>query len=227
MATAQTVIDAALRLMSIKSPSSGDRDNGLLALNSLLGLLSAQKLVIQQIINESFTLTIGTSSYTIGSGGDFDTVRPTRIVDAWIRNSNDRDYPVELMTRERYNDIEIKTIETRPDRLYYATEYSLGKIYFNTEPSAAETLYIDSWKPLTALAALGTTVDLPPEYEDFLILTLAVRYAPEKSVVMVPTVYVDAKEAKKVIKSLNAEPQLEVKMERAITYQPIRGGNIY
>ena len=44
---------------------------------------------------------------------------------------------------------------------------------------------------------------------------------------MIPSVYEAARDAKKVIKALNAEPMLEVKMERAMTYQLIRGGNIY
>lgn len=218
------IIDASLRLIGIKSPSSDNRDNGLLALNNMIRLLGAQKLVIHEIVNESFTLTIGTSVYTIGSGGDFDTVRPVRIVDAWIRDSNDVDHPVEIITRERYNDIALKTIETRPDKLYYATEYSLGKINFNTEPDKAETLYVDSWKPLTTLASLSTTVDLPPEYEEFLVLNLAVRFAPEFNIIMIPTVYADAKEAKKAIKSLNSQPMLEVKLDRAITYSVQRGG---
>lgn len=226
MSTAQVLIDASLRLVGIKSPSSDNRDKGLLALNNMLRLLGAQKLVIHEIVNESFTLTIGTSAYTIGSGGDFNTVRPVRIVDAWIRDSNNVDHPVEMMTRERYNDISLKTVETRPSKLYYATEYSLGKIHFNTEPDKAETLYLDSWKPLTTLTNLATTVDLPPEYEEFLILNLSVRIAPEYSVVMIPTVYQDAKEAKRVIKSLNVQPMLEVKLERAITWSVQRGGSI-
>ena len=139
MATANTITDGAYRLNSILNPSTDQDDSGLEALNNMISSWSAEGLLVPYNTIESFALTVGKSTYTIGSGGEFDTVRPLRIIDAFIRDSNSDDYPVDVsMTRVEYNAITQKDAEARPTRLYFDPQYPKGKIYFNYEPDTAE-----------------------------------------------------------------------------------------
>lgn len=221
MATAQTIIDSALRKNGVASPTATQRANGLEALNDMISNWSADGLIIPYNTTESLTLVVGQSVYTIGSAGDFNTTRPLKIVNAFIRDSNNDDHAVDVtMTEAEYNAIEIKDAEERPTKLYYDPQYSLGKIYFNYEPSTAETLYLISEKPITELAALATTVSLPDFYKECLTYNLAVRLAAEYDNQLLPQVIEVANISKNTLENLNSLNKLQntVKMDSALTY---------
>ena len=179
MATAQDLIDAALRKIGTSIPDSTDRANGLIALNDMISSWSIDNLLVYAVTQESFTLTIGTYSYTIGSSGDYDTVRPIKITNAYLRDSDGYDYPLDIISSKEYNDIADKDVSSRPTRLYYLPAFPLAKILFDYAPDAADTLYLDSQKHLSEFAALTTDFSMPPEYRRALIYNLAVDLAPE------------------------------------------------
>ena len=179
------MIQGGLRVLGIRIPTSTQEAQGLTALNQMLALWSAERLMVPNVVEESFTLTAGTATYTIGSAGTFDTTRPIKIVAAVVRTSDDLDYPVAVtMSLEEYHRVTDKDTEARPTRLYYAPEYPLGKIHLAPNPDAADTLKLFSWKPLTSLAALATSVSLPGEYEGAIVLSLAARLAPEYGIAL-------------------------------------------
>lgn len=208
---ATALIESVLRVLKGANSSSGvgEKKQALEALNSLISSWGAERLLVPYLTNENFTLTIGQSVYTIGSGGDFDAVRPIEIVDAYIRDSGGTDYSVEISTLGQYNDIVSKETDNRPDKLYYTPEYPLGKIYFNTEPSSAETLYLDSWKHLTELAELTTAISLPLEYKRALKWNLVIELAPEYGMTLEATTIAMAIQSKKALKSVNLLPMTE------------------
>ena len=191
MATVQNICDAAYRKCGIRSPDSDESAEALEALNNMVSLWGVD-LIVPNVTNESFNLVVGQSSYTIGSGGDFDTVRPISIISAFIRDSDDYDYPVRVIAPANYKAIKIKTLEQRPNKLYYLPEYSLGKIYFNSEPDTIEAVHLESWKAITEFANLSATVDLPNEYKQTLIYNLAVILAEENSLDLPQTVLMTA-----------------------------------
>ncbi len=201
--TARTLIEAAYRLVGISFPTSFELDNGLESLNNLLTHLSVENLHLFAVITESFSLVVGKSTYTVGSGGDVDTVRPTKILEgSYIKDSSSSDYPVVPMSRQQYNQIMNKIDDGRPTRIYYEPEYPLGKIRLNYKPDSVETFYLDSWKPLTEFSVLATAVSLPPEYERVLKYNLAMELSvlePSKMVVQL------AAAALKAIRSNNSE----------------------
>jgi hypothetical protein len=176
--TARELIRKSFLLVGAANPTSIQYDDALSSLNTLLINLAVDNLNLYAVVTESFPLVVGTSTYTIGSGGDFSTVRPTKILEGvYIKDSAGLDYPVIPMSRREYNRIVNKIDSGRPTRMYYEAEYTLGKIRFNYKPSAIETLYIDSWKPITEIASLATTISLPPEYLQALKYNLAVELA--------------------------------------------------
>jgi len=212
--TAQTIIDGAFLLIQISAPQTADRTAGLIVLNDMLGTWGADGLLVPYMTVENFALIASQQTYTIGSGGDFDTVRPIKIENAYIRDSSNNDYPVEvLMSKKEWNEISLKSTEARPERLYYDPQYPLGKIYFDFTPDAAETLYVDTWKSLTELAATSTSVDLPDMYKRALKYNLAVDLAPIYGRELMPAVISGATESRSVIANINVTQTSEMKID--------------
>ena len=226
MATANTITDGAYRLNSILNPSTAQDDSGLEALNNMISSWSAEGLLVPYNTIESFTLAVGKSTYTIGSGGEFDTVRPLRIIDAFIRDSGSDDYPVDVsMTRVEYNAITQKDAEARPTRLYFDPQYPKGKIYFNYEPDTAETLYLTSEKTITEFAALSTTVDLPAFYKEALVYNLAIRLSQELDTQLAQETLGIAIFNKNTIENINARDKAfkQTRFDSALTNNLYRG----
>lgn len=220
MTTARELIYAALRLIGVHNPDSTILDEALVALNALLSALSADKQVVYAVTTESFSLVIGKSAYTIGSGGDISSTRPFKILEGvYIQDSNTEDYPVMPMTRLQYNQIASKIDDGRPTRIYYEPEFPLGKIRFNYEPLEIETVHMDSWKPFAEFAALSTSVIFPPEYKKLLQYNLAVSLAPEHGVDPSRAVGALASLSLQDVKGTNSEPVEEVTMDSAVLFR--------
>lgn len=211
MATPSTMIVRALRLIGEKTVAgtlSSDEQTAYLAdLNTMIESWSLERLMVYQLLQESKALTTSDGTYTIGSGGDFNTTRPTKIVDpCFIRDSDDIDHPLTLIDAQQYGAITKKTIDgSIPEYLFYDMAFasSLGTIYLYPEPEASLTLYINSWKQLQTFAAIGTTVVLPPGYQRAIEFNLAVELAGGFTNVS-PEVAKIARESKAVIKGFNA-----------------------
>jgi hypothetical protein len=152
----------------------------------MLDALSIDRSKIYVIVRESQSLVAGTSEYTIGSGGDWNTTRPIQIEDAYIRDSDNYDHEVNVISRKEYNNVHLKTLEARPTRVYYQPDYtsSRGKIWFDWEPEDAETFLFDSWQPFTEFTGLAQTVTWPPGYEEAFVYNLARRLAPVYGAIM-------------------------------------------
>jgi hypothetical protein len=196
----------------------------------MIGSWSTQGLIIPYKTRESFTLVTGSSGgvRTIGSGGNFNTVRPLEITSAFIRDSNNSDHYLDVdMTLEDWNALVDKTISTRPTKLCYLKEFSLGKILFNYLPASAETIYIDSLKPITAFAATSTTYSFSPEYEEAMIYNLAIRLAPEEDAVISPAVVSIAESSLNNVKKQNWKPIQKVHFDPALLYGSGGRTNIY
>lgn len=183
MTTARTIVKKALQkigaLVKNEEPSSDEANDGLDALNALLGSWGNDSLNIYARTWETFSLT-SSASYTIGSGGVFNTTRPTNIVQAYIR-SGTIDYPVSVVDDEAYNTILFKSIQGIPEFLNYDNAYPLGTIRLYPVPSASYSLFILTEKPLTEFTTLDTALSMPPGTERALIYNLGIDLAPEYS----------------------------------------------
>lgn len=217
--TAQKICEKALRLNGVHNPSPGQLKDTLEALNDMIVLWGISKLMVYAITSESFTLVIGQNTYTFGTGGDFDSDRPSKVTDSYIRDAQSTDHPVNTtMTKEEWNSVINKGSSARPDRLAYVNEYPLGKVYMDFTPDAAETIFIDSWKPISEFASLSTSFAFPAEYRVGLKFNLAVHISGEFDNILLPTTVAIAKESLRTIKSLNVHPVETLKAERDITW---------
>jgi hypothetical protein len=212
MATVQDICERSLRTIGIRDFTDTDRQTeAISALNSML--TSWRKELHPVTINESFTVTSGTGSYTIGATGVYVTDRPIKIISAYIKDSSGMDHEVDTtMTQEEYNEIYNKTQTGRPERLYYHKSNALGIIYFDLVPSDTETLYISSLKPYATYTALSDTFLLPLEYEEMVVMNLALRLAPEYFMEAPQTVITLASQLREEIGNENMEPVPLAKM---------------
>lgn len=221
MATAQDIVERALRLNRKHAPTATMLSNGLISLNDMISSWSVDGLLVPCNTTENLTLVVGQDEYTIGSSGNFDTVRPSKIVNAYIRDSNNEDHPVDVtMTEPEYSAITDKTADARPTRLYYDPQVTLGVIYFDYEPETAETLVLISEKPITEFAALSTSVSLPDHYKQTLSFNLAVMIAPEFDNELPQEVKDIAVLSKQTVENITALTKLmnPVTMDSILTY---------
>jgi hypothetical protein len=218
MATATTIVTDALLVMGVTNATQTEKNDGLRFLNNMLSALSAEKLLTHVNVRETHTLTDGTAEYTWGSGGDISTARPLKIQDVFLRDSSN-DYPVEIITEDAYNDKSVKSTESRPARLYYAPEYPLGKIFLYPTPSnSTDVLHFSTWKAISELSSLSSSVSLPNEYKEFLVYNLAKRLAPSFGYTMSREDADIAERSSERIRSVNFQDLIS-KFDSAITIQ--------
>lgn len=229
MATAITIIKRAMRLIGVLSdgdtPSASESADSLEALNSMLGMWANERLMINAASLDSVTLTPGKAAYTIGPGGEIDTVRPTDVDPMSYVLWGNVSYPLVVLTAQEYNAICLKKLDgTIPQAIWYLPTFPLGQLTLYGVPSEAMTLKLWSWKPLSSFASLTDEVILPPGYDEALAFNLAVSIAPEFMVEASPTVKQRAVMSKKLLKRTNLEVPV---LEPVNSTLPRRQFNIY
>ncbi len=203
-----TVLKPALRKIGVKNPTTTELTDALASLNAMIASWGANDFLIFSVTRENFTLAINDAEYTIGSGGDFNTVRPVKITSAFLRDGSTDFKPLNISNIKRYNDIAEKTSNGRPCRLFYLPEYPLGKILFDLEPDKAYTLFIDSLKRISSFALITTAFALPEEYERAFVFNLAVDLSSEFNERLSPEVLAIAFDTKEEIMDLNASVRM-------------------
>lgn len=182
MTTARGIISSSLRKIGAitknESPSSDEATDALQTLNDLVASWANDSTKVFAQTLENFTLTANDGEYTIGSGANFNTTRPIKIIKAYIR-SGTTDHPVEIISNENFARISVKSTQGIPEYLNYDSAYANGNIKLYPVPSQNYTLYILSEKQITSFASLSTDVTLPPGWERALIYNLAIELAPE------------------------------------------------
>jgi hypothetical protein len=116
MTTASDIVSRSLRLIGVlgqgrRTLTANELADGIDALNSMLESFSLERLMVYQILEENFSLVIGTGSYTIGTGGTFNTTRPVKIENAFLRDSSNNDYSLALIDNAQYDSIPLKTVK--------------------------------------------------------------------------------------------------------------------
>lgn len=222
MTTALGIITKAMLkagiLTKTEVPASDEANDALDALNDLLSSWSNDSLLITSRVTELFTLSAGVGIYTIGTGQDFNTIRPIHIVESHI---NDGLISYESMYQcpdEVYQGLNLKTLQSIPDTLNYTNAFPYGTIKLYPYPSSGYVLSITSEKELSQFT-LNQTVSLAPGWNRALIYNLAIELAPEYGQKVDPMILKIANDSKGAIassimkvRSMDAPPLSQIGM---------------
>lgn len=177
--------------------------DGLDALNLMLDSWWLEKLAVFALRRESFALTNNVATYTIGTGGAFNTTRPVRLFNAFVRYNN-VDFPLVLIDNVTYDSIPYKANGGLPQVLFYDPQYPLASINLYPVPSpAGMTLFIDSYLQIRSFTSLTDAIDLPPGYARAIIKNLAVEQAPQYNKTVTKDLAAQAAVSKGAIKRNN------------------------
>jgi len=166
-----------------QTPSGEDNQDVLDTLNMMMDEWTTKRWLVYRLVNVSASVT-GAQSYTIGTGGDFNTTRPDQIAAAFFRStlnpSQTVDYVLkDIGSREDYNRIAIKTVGTWPSWYWYDAAYPLGVFYPWPVPSSGiGELHLSIKQVLSHFPDLTTDIALPPAYVNALRWNGAVRVRP-------------------------------------------------
>ena len=205
MTTARDIVKGALRKISAigtgASLSDEEAQDALTLLNGMMASWGAEGSLIFTETKETFTLT-SAGAYTIGTGADFNTERPVYISSAYVTYGV-TDQMLHEYDNNEYSAIPQKDISGIPEVYYYDANFPTATMYLYPTPSGADTITINSYKPLTSFSDLDTSFNMPAEYEVALVYNLAVLIAPEYEMEALPTVQKSATRFKKTIKAQN------------------------
>lgn len=201
------MIVRALQMLGEKtvggSLTSSEQTAYLAVLNTMLESWSIERLLIYQIVEEAFTLVIGSEAYTVGSGGNFNTTRPVKLEDTCLIDYLDRLYAVTVLNERNFSALQTASLSGMPRNLYFDISVPLATIYFDYIPDIAYDFHLKSWKQLQSFSAIGDTVALPLGYQRAIEANLAIELAPGLTSVSQEVVKI-AKESKAAIRTLNA-----------------------
>lgn len=211
-------ITRALRLINVigvdETPSSEDSDDGFDTLNELLDSWAAERSTIYAILRTVQILTSGTASYTIGTGGTINLVRPEWIQDVGLILDTGAATLTEVGRRQfsdqEWAGIAQKTLQSRLiqgvwfDRTWTA---GLGRIYPWPIPNVGTTqLVLYTPTAVVAFATLATEVTFPPGYPRAIRSNLALELATAYNVTPSPRLVKMAVESLATIKRANWRP---------------------
>lgn len=206
MADAATLIKDAMQDLGVlgagRAPTSNDLTDCLRKLNAMLDSWSTSSILVPFSTQISHTLD-GSQSYTIGSGADIDTTRPTYIKSAYVNDgSTDSDVFV-LRSRAAYDRITDKSVTGTPEVLYYEPSLPSGTIYVYYVGDSSYTLYLNVRGQLTQFPDTSTDVDIAPGYNKAIYTNLALEIAPMYEVTASNELIKKAQESLAQIKRLN------------------------
>jgi len=194
------LVRATLRLIgaisSSETPNADESSDALEALNLMLSSWGASRFLSASTGKVTKAMT-GAASYTIGTGGDINTTRPTALYVVTYTYGG-IDYNVKVIDYADYQKIGLKTVSgTIPDFVALKPDNPLSTIYLYPIPTTG-TLTLDNIRPATDLT-LADDLPYPPEWIRALKFNLAVEIAPEYGFAVSPEIAALAQESKAIV----------------------------
>jgi hypothetical protein len=220
MSSALDIITGSLLKLGVVSfgeaLSAEEAARGLTVLNRMISSWNTRKLRVPGVVIEEFTLVPGQNSYTIGSGGNFNTTVPVHVDAAFLKFNNETEYKMKMVDNIYWGDLQDKdTLSTIPTYMYIDNNFPLRTIYLYPTPSEAKTLVIHSFRQIASFSTLTTAISLPEGYEEAIEYNLCIRLAPEYGKPTPQEVLKIADESLQNITRANIKPR-RVKVDAAL-----------
>ena len=184
MSTALELIKGSLRKIGVvaygESLPSEELKDALASLNALIGSWNTQNLMVNGVSIDEFSLVAGQASYTMGSGGNFDTTAPIEIDSIYLKYDAGTEIPIEIIDNKRWGGIVDKTSSSStPIYAYIDISHPLRKIYFYPVPSAVRTVIFHNYRQISQVTNAYADLGLKSGFDRAIIYNLAIELAPE------------------------------------------------
>lgn len=217
MATVLDIVTASLQALGAiqagEEPSAVDAAYCFARFNDFVDACAAERLDIYTITRTTATLTANQASFTVGTGGNINIVRPVYLENVRFQDTSitpTLEYPLTELTDDSYAQLAQKgQTSTLPAYYYYNPTFTSGTGLGTLIPWPIPTSATLQWviyapTAIPQFAALTDTVALPPGYRRFLISNLALEIAPGYDKLQIaPSLVQIAQESKMAIKRAN------------------------
>lgn len=228
--TAQEIILSAFELIRVSDlesaqvPTTTHYNRALKSLLYMITAWQADGLQLWARKSTTFTLTAGSTDYTVGPTSTVAINRPLKIYNAWRHDTvSGIDVPLRLLSEKDYDDYPNKLQTGTPIALYYNPGYESNsvnsgtnargtiKIYQPADTTAASlyTIGIRYQRPFNDFDSTSDTLDFPQEWMEPIKYGLAVRLAPVYGIPMLEydRLKAHAKEIKESVQGFDTEWQ--------------------
>ena len=212
---------AGVTLGPQRTPSPAQFQDSIDELNRLVGTLNCDRLFIYSIARAEYPLTGGQTAYTIGEPADpfaqvdFLAQRPQLIESANILSGGTAVTRLAIATDPEWSKICCGQGNGMGAALYNDRAFPVSTLYLSGPP-AGDTLELFTWMQVPYFLTLTDEVLLPMQYEDALVLNLAIRLVthfplnPTQPRIVDPALYQQAREALMHLRSINAPQPIAV-----------------
>lgn len=179
------VITSALRKLAVLpsggTPTTAQVNDAVDSLNAIVKAFQADGMQLWKMSETSFTVTSGTSTYTVGPSQTVNCPKPIRIVQADWTPSGGTNTPLNIYNRYDFNDLPQGTSYTgSPVNFYYQPLQTTGVIKLWPTPDNSTTVIKFQYQSMFEdMDASTDDFDFPSEWMQALIYTLAWSLAPE------------------------------------------------
>lgn len=218
MTTPLQIIMASMKdagfLGSGESPSDEDVNDAFNKLNWMIDEWSQQRTAVFHLVEKVVTTT-GSSTYTVGPGGQFDMARrPSAVHSAVWRQTpgggTPMDFPLDVIDAyQDYQRVTAKLANGPPQLVFLDTNWPTGTLYvWPVPPASIYQLRLLFSMVLSQFTSLVEEISLPPAYESAINWNLAKRLLPSVGEVQPnPLVVAMAKSSFSLIQRTNAQPR--------------------
>lgn len=181
--TPRDIINLALKTANVvgvgQSSLPEDINDCFNMLNMMIAQWQRRRYMIYNLQTISITAT-GATSYTIGTGQQFNIARPAKIEAAFIRMQGGStlpvDYPLQVLrAKEDYDRISIKTLNAFPEYVFYDSAFPVGKVFVWPVPNNQYEIFLTVMTQLQSFQNLSEVIVMPNEYLDAMHWNLADR----------------------------------------------------
>lgn len=186
--TALDLITGALLDLGVlaegETPTAAQAVSALRKLNNMVDAWNIESLMIFGTTENIFPLVSNDGIYTLGTGGNFNIPRPTKILNCYVQDaslpaSQKYDFPLYIYNNKEYADVRLKGLTTNlPQGIYFDWDFPLINVFLYPVPSTAQYSLIIWTFGLINNFSLTTQVSLPPGYKRALESNLTIELAP-------------------------------------------------
>ena len=180
-------------------------------LNRLIAKYNNENLMIYTVNRQVFSFVASKQMYTIGTGGDFNVPRPSRIEMASVLINNGSlptEIPIDILTDEERRETAVFGTPGRfPTAMWITGDMPLNRLWFYPVPGdSTAQLVLYTWGKTEAFTSLTDSVVFPDGYEEFFTTNLAVALCSSFQRPVHPVLAQRATAARNAVESMNLDP---------------------